>query len=230
MYNGDLYMCEEVPNVLDPSSCEIVWEGTSAKSAVDTEYAAKASSNNEIPSDAPSSSAISVTPSTSSVVSASTSSSTASTRSSTGKASASSSTASTRSSTGTTTASVTDVTSTTSSVTTTTVTFQAAPSAKVNLADDGDSEDESSVESDSDSESDSDDEEEEETKPLLNFVYSRRSMNIPVSQRLLTLDGNVTVNLNGLNGLNEYTLSRKCLYTLNWPIDKYVVCLRSVCA
>ncbi|KAI0757276.1 hypothetical protein C8Q80DRAFT_1090727 [Daedaleopsis nitida] len=216
VYNGNLYMCEEVPNVIDPSSCEVVWQGSSAKSVVDEGYAAKASSNDQTASDASNPSAISVTSSTLSVVSPSTSSPAASTRTSTSATSAS-----TRSSTATTSASFTDSTSSSSSATTTTSTIKAAPSAKVNLADDSDSDDESS-DSDSegsDSESDSEDEDEEETKPLINFLYGRTSVEIPLSQRLLSLNGNVTVNLNGVNGLNEYTLSRKCLYTLNWPID-----------
>lgn len=35
----------------------------------------------------------------------------------------------------------------------------------------------------------------------------------------LALNGTAKVNLNGLNGLNEVELPRKCLYTLNWPVD-----------
>ncbi|KAL1951764.1 hypothetical protein VTO73DRAFT_913 [Trametes versicolor] len=110
--------------------------------------------------------------------------------------------------------------------------------------DDDDSDDESDDgEDDDDSDSDSDDEEEEDEAnqvfdsaiPKLKAVLfaedvhddsdaqalHRRALDVTLRamQIRLALNGTAKVNLNGLNGLNEVELPRKCLYTLNWPVD-----------
>ncbi|KAI0651545.1 hypothetical protein C8Q79DRAFT_933948 [Trametes meyenii] len=86
---------------------------------------------------------------------------------------------------------------------------------------------------DSDDEDDSDDDEDhthlfEDIRPGVDLVlvhdddaktHSRRDAVLRETQIRLALNGTATVNLNGLHGLHEVQLPRKCLYTLNWPVD-----------
>ncbi|KAI0670209.1 hypothetical protein C8Q78DRAFT_1039658 [Trametes maxima] len=86
---------------------------------------------------------------------------------------------------------------------------------------------------DSDSDSDSDDDEDhshlfEDIRPGVDLVlvhdddaktHSRRDAVLRETQIRLALNGTATVNLNGLHGLHDVQLPRKCLYTLNWPVD-----------
>ncbi|OSD05908.1 hypothetical protein PYCCODRAFT_1404746 [Trametes coccinea BRFM310] len=50
-------------------------------------------------------------------------------------------------------------------------------------------------------------------------VHARRSSVLKETQIRLALNGTAMVNLNGLDGHFEVELPRKCLYTLNWPVD-----------
>ncbi|KAI0374485.1 hypothetical protein BV20DRAFT_936156 [Pilatotrama ljubarskyi] len=50
-------------------------------------------------------------------------------------------------------------------------------------------------------------------------MLNRRSSVLKETQIRLALNGTARVNLNGLDGIFETTLPRKCLYTLNWPVD-----------
>lgn len=222
VYDGDLRMCESVPNNLDSASCTLVWDGlNSAQSANDDQdYAI---SSNESTNSVSSSS----TGSTSSSTARSSSAPLSATISVTSLASSSSASA-TSSSNGTlstTTVTSTGVSATTSATTTSTgVNATASPTAppKVNLkdADESDDEEESeSSDSESDEESDEEEEAEEPTK-LVNFLFSKRDDLSALSKIRLALNGTARVDLGGLDGRHEVDLPRKCLYTLNWPADK----------
>ena len=221
VYNGDLRMCENVPSTLDVTSCPIVWDGRTAASVVSgkLQYSSLSAEESQVTSSAAQSSSI-VSPPTapsSSLVSPSPVSSPAAISVGTTFLAAPLSTGSFSASSA-----------------------AAIPSAtidpKVNLKDGSESEDEEGAEeesgssssdsSDGESDSESDEEEgaeeeeeeEEQPKPLVTFLFGKRD-NLKDSKIRLSLDGNVTVNLEGVNGLNEVELSRKCLYTLNWPVD-----------
>lgn len=209
VYDGDLRMCESVPNNLDSASCTLVWDGlNSAQSANDDQdYAI---SSNESTNSVSSSS----TGSTSSSIARSSSAPLSATISVTSLASSSSASA-TSSSNGT---------LSTTTVTSTGVNATASPTAppKVNLkdADESDDEEESeSSDSESDEESDEEEEAEEPTK-LVNFLFSKRDDLSALSKIRLALNGTARVDLGGLDGRHEVDLPRKCLYTLNWPADK----------
>ncbi|KAI0359062.1 hypothetical protein OH77DRAFT_1420605 [Trametes cingulata] len=101
--------------------------------------------------------------------------------------------------------------------------------------DESDDGEESDDDDDSDSESDDGEEDEdhlhlfEDALPGVDLVVfhdgedaetlTRRSPVLKTTQLLSDINGSARVNLNGLNGIFETTLSRKCLYTLNWPVD-----------
>ncbi len=209
VYDGDLRMCESVPNNLDSASCTLVWDGlNSAQSANDDQdYAI---SSNE---------------STNSVSSSSTGSTSSSTaRSSSAPLSATISVTSLASSSSASATSSSNGTLSTTTVTSTGVNATASPTAppKVNLkdADESDDEEESeSSDSESDEESDEEEEAEEPTK-LVNFLFSKRDDLSALSKIRLALNGTARVDLGGLDGRHEVDLPRKCLYTLNWPADK----------
>lgn len=209
VYDGDLRMCESVPNNLDSASCTLVWDGlNSAQSANDDQdYAI---SSNE---------------STNSVSSSSTGSTSSSTaRSSSAPLSATVSVTSLASSSSASATSSSNGTLSTTTVTSTGVNATASPTAppKVNLkdADESDDEEESeSSDSESDEESDEEEEAEEPTK-LVNFLFSKRDDLSALSKIRLALNGTARVDLGGLDGRHEVDLPRKCLYTLNWPADK----------
>ncbi|KAH9853099.1 hypothetical protein C2E23DRAFT_823292 [Lenzites betulinus] len=117
-------------------------------------------------------------------------------------------------------------------------------SAHVGDDEDDESDDDSDSDSDSDEDEDEDDDVEDEKQKetdilenalpkLISFsdkdgdgdsdaqpLHRRASgIDLKAMQTLLTLNGTARVNLNGLNGLGEVDLSRKCLYVLNWPVD-----------
>ncbi|CDO70217.1 hypothetical protein BN946_scf184942.g17 [Trametes cinnabarina] len=100
----------------------------------------------------------------------------------------------------------------------------ASPTASAQVEHKDDSDDD-----EDDDDEDEDDEDEDEEDLHVRFfeavqerdlkTYARRSPGLTETQIRLALNGTATVNLNGLDGHFEVELSRKCLYTLNWPVD-----------
>ncbi len=234
VYGTDLRMCDKVPNSLDASSCTVVWDGhTMATSLPDTDnYAANASI----------SSSGAVASATTSILSSATSFSSATSLASAAASSSSAPSSSVVSSTTVSSAStvrsssaasgsskpVRVITVTKSIIETTatgalsTLTITAAPTAtpKVDIQDASDSESDDESDDESDIGEESDDEEEDAATP------HKRDIVLPETKIRLALNGTSRVNLQGLGGKFEVDLPRKCLYALNWPVDRYVASLR----
>ncbi|KAH9912239.1 uncharacterized protein BXZ73DRAFT_107524 [Epithele typhae] len=236
VYDGDLRICETVPTTLDPSSCDIVWDGhtkgnvTNIVTNPDTYNAALMSSQASSSSSSVSSAAR--TPSTSanvvgstslfsSLVSSSTTSSSPPVSSSTPLSSSSvlSSTARAPASSNTIASKPVTITLTTSTVVATvrdkaTVTVTSpAPSTTLSHA--------GQLDADSDSDDgDSDDDDESDDEDDVVIIHRRTPVLPSTLQRLsLKLNGSATVDLNGVGGYETVNISRKCLYSLNWPLD-----------
>ena len=94
----------------------------------------------------------------------------------------------------------------------------------MNLQGGSDSESESDDESDFESDDESDDEEDLATTAP-QTLHHKRGIVLPETKIRLALNGTSRVNLQGLNGMFEVDLPRKCLYALNWPVDRLVALL-----
>ncbi|KAI9068033.1 hypothetical protein FKP32DRAFT_1562565 [Trametes sanguinea] len=127
-------------------------------------------------------------------------------------------------------ASRTVVSSTLTKDATITVTLRiASPTASAKAGHDDDDGDDESDDDDGDDEEEEVDEDEDDDDTRIRFfdvvqardakVHARRSPVLKETQVLLALNGSAKVNLNGLDGHFEVELPRKCLYTLNWPVD-----------
>ncbi|KAI0336143.1 hypothetical protein GY45DRAFT_1316219 [Cubamyces sp. BRFM 1775] len=246
VYNVDLRMCETVPRTLDASSCTVVWDGHTqatpvlaagqnyaavsgfSSGLVSSTSSASASSTASVSSVAsPSSSASVATASVNATLSASASSANATlvTHSSSATPSSSASHAHSSNSFSATTLTLTPTATSASVVHTTlskdstetiTVTLRvAAPVASAQSSKHDDDED--------DDDEDDEDEDDEENDTSVHFfnttAHSRRSPVLKETQIRLALNGTARVDLGGLYGQHEVELPRKCLYTLNWPVD-----------
>ena len=237
VYDGDLRMCESVPSTVDASSCTVVWDGhTRGNVTFDTQGQTYAAVNGSLSSSSalPSSS----TPAVSSFSAVSSSSAAAavsaapslsfttissaslivsqSASSSSSSSSAAASSFSTASVSGT--ASVTVTSAATRTITLIT-SSTAAP--QNNVATDSDSESDSE-----ESDDESDDELDLDGSTLIVFHHhDKRGVVLPETQMRLALQGYATVNLDGLYGIEDIGMPRKCLYALNWPCDMYACLL-----